>query len=284
MITAWLKSQGLDVQKADIDGKIHRASRGRHHNKSAWYIAWAEPFDIAVAGDWRTGEKWEFKGTRTLTRSEKGERQRLIHQAIAAAERERLGRQKSAALRAVMELRSGTDATDHPYIVKKSIQAHGAVQLGDDLLIPTTTISGEVWGLQRIVPGGAKFFLSGQCAKGMMYRIGELKDRLYICEGFATGATIHEATGDCVLCAWSAGNLLPVATAARQRYPHVTIIIAGDNDAKTPGNPGRTHAEEVAKSLSVGLSIPEFSKEPIGTDFNDLALSEGLEEVRRQLK
>jgi len=55
---------------------------------------------------------------------------------------------------------------------------------------------------------------------GLFHAIGDATlDELIICEGYATGASLHEATGFQVLCAMSAGNLLPVAQAVRNADP-----------------------------------------------------------------
>jgi len=62
-----------------------------------------------------------------------------------------------------------------------------------------------------------------------------------VCEGYATGATIHEATGLAVIVAFDAGNLLPVARFFREKKPDWLIVIAADNDAWTDTpikNPG----------------------------------------------
>lgn len=280
----WLGTKGFNAPPV-ADGKIHRVNRLGHHSKSAWYVAWDTPFPICVAGDWRTGEKWEYKAAKEVSRKDARLAYDLIKRAIADAEKERNCRHDQAALRADIELRSGAPADGHPYLVKKGIAAHGTVQLGDDLLIPMHDINGRLWGLQRILSDGRKFFLPDQRAAGCLYQIGTPGAEIYICEGFATGASIHAATGAAVFCAFSASNLQRVAIALRKRFPFpVVITIAGDNDAYTAGNPGKAAAENAARTLLIRSVVPTFSTPGHWTDFNDLAQTEGLEEVSRQLK
>lgn len=282
-MTVWLRDKGFPAPTL-ADGQIHRAGRFGHHSKSAWYVAWEEPFPICVAGDWRTGEKWEFKCERDISRKDVRKAKDLIAKAVADANRARECRHELAAFRADIELRSGVPAEGHPYLIKKGIQAYGAIALGDDLLIPMVDIYGKQWGLQRILPDGRKFFLPDQRAAACFYVIGEPQAELYICEGFATGASVHAATGHAVFCAFSSSNLQRVAVAVKKRYPAATITIAGDNDAYTAGNPGKSSAETTARNLFLHAVIPTFSTPGRFTDFNDLAQTEGLEEVSRQLK
>lgn len=284
---AWLGAKGFDTAAVVTDGKIHRVGRLGHHSKSAWYVAWRDPFPVCVAGDWRTGEKWEFRGDKEMTPKQRREARQLMERAIAEAERERQGRYQQVALRADIELRSGRAPDEHPYLVRKGIGGHGAIALGDELLIPMHDIDGKIWGLQRILPDGRKFFLPDQRAAGCFFRIGHVllpEDPIYICEGFATGASIYEAIRTVVFCAFSASNLQRVAVAARKRYPTAPIVIAGDNDLYTNGNPGKTAAEKAANALFLSAAVPSFTKPGRFTDFNDLMLSEGRRAVITQLK
>jgi putative DNA primase/helicase len=101
---------------------------------------------------------------------------------------------------------------------------------------------------------------------------------------YVTGATIHEATGGAVICAMSSGNLLDVAKVARELWPQREIIVAADNDQFTDGNPSLTKATAAAKAIRAQLAVPQFkdiANKP--TDFNDLAVAEGLGAVIKQI-
>lgn len=138
-------------------------------------------------------------------------------------------------------------------------------------MIPLTDANGKVWSLQFINPDGSKRFKAGGRINGCYHAIGSLTDILYICEGYATGATIHEATGCGVAIAFNAGNLKPVALALRKKHPEQQFIIAADNDHKTSGNPGLTKGYEAAAVADMKIVFPAFPPESKGTDFNDLA-------------
>jgi putative DNA primase/helicase len=125
--------------------------------------------------------------------------------------------------------------------------------------------------VQRILPNGGKWFRKGR-AGGLYSPIGDLTNptQILLCEGWATGATLHEASGSPVLCAMNAGNLLPVAKAARTTWTGADLVICADNDWKTDGNPGLTAATAAAKATGAHLAVPLFPEGTRGSDFNDL--------------
>ena len=109
---------------------------------------------------------------------------------------------------------------------------------------------------------------------------------LCVAEGYATGASIHEATRYAVAVAFDAGNLKPVATALRVKFPDLRLILCADDDANTPGNPGLTKATEAAQAVAGLVALPDFGPDrPEGAkDFNDLALHRGSEGVRKAVE
>ncbi len=165
----------------------------------------------------------------------------------------------------------------HPYLFAKGCLPHGLRQQGEELLVPIYH-AGHLVNLQIIGPDGAKRFLFGGQVKGAYAPIGHLTSNqsLIIAEGWATGATLHEDTGTPVACAMSCGNLLPVGVHLRQRYPDINLLIAGDDDRRTEGNPGRTAATKAAAALGCDLKFPRWPiNAPLGlSDFNDLRLWE----------
>ena len=174
----------------------------------------------------------------------------------------------------------------HPYLVRKGVPAFGLRYHQGALLIPVRTLAGELRGLQRIWPDGTKRFTPGTEKAGHFFMIGKSDTgTIIICEGFATGATIHQATGRPVVVAFDAGNLQPVAEALRSAFPTVLLILAADDDHTVEGNPGRTMAIEAARAVSGMLAVPVFpgTRGPKDTDFNDLHQLAGLDAVRLQL-
>ncbi|WP_087718633.1 toprim domain-containing protein [Salinicola salarius] len=270
-----LFSHGIGQLSIRADGEIHRfdAPDKRRGNLSGWYVC---PTDtIAVYGFWHTGEQ------HTLTLA--GEHDPIAaEQARQAAQRARQVReshrqreQLQAAKRARRLWASASPADrHHAYLVAKQVAPHGLRQHGDRLLVPLFA-GGQLVNLQRIGPDGGKRFMPRAHLKGCATIIGRLAaaSRLYLCEGWATAATLHEATGYPVVAAMTANNLAIVGRMLRQRLPaSVAITVAADNDRHTEGNPGITAAKEVAAAIRADLTWPRFSCMDCScTDFNDLA-------------
>jgi len=168
----------------------------------------------------------------------------------------------------------------HPYLAKKRIEGHNARRIraryvsGYDLLIPICD-GGVLMNLQIINPHGKKRFIRGGRVSGCYAPLGSLGQAgtLFICEGWATGATLLECYGGAVACAMFAANLEPVACKLRDRYgPDQHIVIAGDDDRSKKDNAGRKAATKAAEAIGADLIFPEF---PAGapaelSDFNDL--------------
>ena len=105
---------------------------------------------------------------------------------------------------------------------------------------------------------------------------------VFLCEGFATGATVHEATGRTVVVAWDCGNLPKVAELLRARYPG-RLVLAADNDHRTPGNPGLAAAFELAERFGIPFASPVFEADEAGSDWNDYAALHGIERTAEEI-
>ncbi|BBP44549.1 PriCT-2 domain-containing protein [Thiosulfativibrio zosterae] len=206
-----------------------------------------------------------------------------------AEEMQRLDNQyKRVSEQAYQILKHATPALDnHPYLIRKGIASHGVLfgsvmTYQNALIVPMYgsdgAMAGEVQTLQFIQPDGTKRFLAGGKKTGGYYPIQWIDGApIVICEGFATGATLaeHYTPFSSVVCAFDAGNLLPVAKAFKRHYPMTQIIIAGDNDHldkesnPTAFNTGRFKAIEAAKAIDALISIPEFDPLEVGSDWND---------------
>src|SRR5690606_27471784 len=158
---------------------------------------------------------------------------------------------------------------------------------GGWLLVPLRDAEGKLWNVQRIAPakpeGGApeKLFLKGGRKSGLWHMVGDVAGGagadeppavVLIAEGYATAATLHEATGYPVAVAFDAGNLVHVARALRQQYPAALLAVCGDDDrdtqAKTGNNPGREKAAAAARAVH-GLALFPKGLPDGGSDFND---------------
>ena len=147
----------------------------------------------------------------------------------------------------------------HPYLQRKHIAAIGIRRLRDMLLIPARDSGGVLHTLQFISPDGSKRFLSGGRIAGCYYAMGRPAGVLLLCEGYATGATLHQATGHAVAVAFNCGNLPAVARALRAKFPMQRILVCADNDMRTPGNPGVTRAQEAARAVGGAVVVPRFA-------------------------
>ena len=242
-------------------GAIHRFStNGNPSNKNGWNMLHTDGVAAGAFGDWREGftQYWCGTGGTSMTEAERfAHRERI--KAMQRQREERLAqRQQLAAADALKRWMAATPCTQHEYLTRKGIQPHGARVEGDKLLIPMGDTAGAVHSLQTIAPDGTKMFMSGGRVKGCYFGIGKPKGVLIVCEGVATGASIHECTGHAVAVAFNAGNLETVAVALRRKYPDLKIIIAADDDHQTPGNPGMTKATAAVQATGASLAIPVF--------------------------
>jgi putative DNA primase/helicase len=82
----------------------------------------------------------------------------------------------------------------------------------------------------------------------------------------------------------SAGNMLAVAKAMRERYPTRPFVFLADL-VKATGKPD-PHAIEAARAVGGKLAIPDFGsdRDPDMTDFNDMAALVGMDAVREAIR
>ena len=158
---------------------------------------------------------------------------------------------------------------DHPYLIAKNVQSHG-LKLDDGQLVVPMRIGDTLHSLQFINVGGKKRFLTGGRKKGCYQLVGTPGEVLCIAEGYATAASIHEATGYPVAVAFDAGNLKPVGEELARHYPDSRLLFCADNDRTTDGNLGLSKAKLAAKAVGGSVAVPEFPVGTPGTDFNDL--------------
>ena len=269
------------------DGKLHRFKAEEDHARNSWYVLHLGPPVAGAFGCWKRGIKETWSERRTDF--SQAELQRIRQQLEAAERRVKKGtaaRQKKAQEIADWILGRAKSVTTHPYLERKRIQACGELrEYCSALVLPLCDINGELHSLQFIGADALKKFVVGGRGAGCFFTLADGRDgALVIVEGYATGASIHKATGHAVICALNCANLLEVAKAARQLWPQREIIVAADNDQFTDGNPGLTKGTAAAKAIRAKLAVPRFQdKASKLTDFNDLAITEGLDAVHQQI-
>lgn len=258
------------------DGSIRRfhVPGDKQGSLNGWYLLFLDGIASGCFGSWKAGTSHTWSSRKPVDRLEA----QLINQRIEQAKRQREAeqhqRQQAAAENAKRLWRDARRADPaHPYLVAKGIKPHALRQSGDVLLVPLI-YGGQLVNLQRIKADGSKRFLFGGMVTGVCSVLGIITSGkpLYLCEGMATGATIHEETGAAVACAMNAGNLLPAGQRLQRQHPDAVLIVAGDDDRMTDGNPGRTAAIKAAAALGCGLVFPDWpANAPLTlTDFNDL--------------
>jgi len=197
----------------------------------------------------------------------------------------------NAARRAGAIWRAATPApVDHPYLIAKQIKPHAArlvnwqrtiqdeqgkrpLIIKNSLILPLCNADGTVRSLQAIFPEKHhlllrnKDFMPGGQVAGLFWWIGPKTEKVLICEGAATGSTLHEETGYRVYMAFTANNLMAVGLIVREKLPDAEIIFCADNDTGTDGNPGLTKATAAAQAVGGSLAVP-----PMAGDFNDYAI------------
>jgi len=289
-------SAGIETDDAiEPDGILHRVHVAGHKQgtRNAAYIlhgdrfpaGWYQDFVSGVAGTWTAGGgQWRMDAAT----------KRAIEQAKAQRKAEQEQRHIKKQGEASRLWQSAQPCESHPYLDRKRVKSHGLrvatwrkwlpdgsgwrkLEIPNTLLVPLVGADNRLWNLQGIFPernaelGRDKDFLAGR-KSGLFCAIGEPTTTIMVAEGYATGATVHAMTGKQTFIAFDCGNLKAVALIVRQAHPDANIIVCGDNDRHTPGNPGVTKAREAALAVGGKLSIPTFPDGAAGTDWNDLMM------------
>ena len=225
------------------------------------------------------------------------------HEMVARLARDRAASQQAeqarqqaayahAATDAATRWAQASDTGNSPYLTRKGVQPYGVRFAADGwLLVPMRDATGALLNLERIGPDKPaegetnKLSLKGGPKSGLWHWCGDPAGVavLLVAEGYATAASVHQATGRPVAVAFTAGNLGHVAKALHTQYPAALLVLCGDDDvqtfAKKGHNPGRDKATAAARAVG-GLAVfPEGLPEG-GKDFNDLHQAQGLEAVR----
>ena len=295
-----IEAQGLILNDEPImNGKIQRVPviGDKQGKKSGAYVGYTDGVPAGFIQNHKTGtkENWKAIGyefSNGLTKEDL-ERQKLINQSKRLErQKEQNTEQETASIEAQEEFKNAKEATnEHPYLKLKGVKNyHLKVDDKGNLLMPIKDINGKHWTNQKINVNFKGFNKHGK-KEGNFFIIGNQslhqEKELIIVEGYSTGATIHEATQKTVIVAIDSGNLIPVTETLDKKYPNSTILIAADNDMrqvlKGKENVGYNKALEAAKRTQRNIIYPSFSNEEIkanATDFNDLAKSKGLKEVK----
>lgn len=295
------RGAGLIIEELHGDGELHRVQTvdGKKGSRDGAYI-----FDEndGFAGGWVQNFRTDFKANWKTTGVKLTAEQVKAHDVDkqrARAERDLQikAMHEKAAITAAVTFEAAQGALDHAYLSSKNLKGPAerfgcAVDADGRLLVPLRDIDGTTWGQQRIAASGFKQFLKEARVKGLFHTIDGKDTKggaLFVATGFATGAAIHAATGETVICAMTDSNLRDVVSQCAKRTPEKNIIICADNDAhlveRGKANAGLVAAESAKVTDLCFVVYPKFrgKKDNSRTDFADLLRDEGVEAVRRQV-
>lgn len=300
---AYCVSRGLCVDSVMADGTLHRCDvDGKQRgNKAGAYLLHLNAWPAGGCQNFTDGEGWQnWHATDNKYAGGTPARSEEMRQQVKAAqaERERLRKIEQAnAARTAGKLYGGAHDADpaHPYLKHKGITAPAGVrQSGGLLLVPMYEVGiGKLCGLQTIDAYGVKRFSAGMGITGCFVTFdvdvggaeaASAPRTIAICEGFATGASIHAATDWYVVCSFTAHNLPNVASTIRKYHPTARIVICADNDHGTEragkGNAGMKAGRAAAKAVGGLMVAPPNGG---GTDWNDYSQMYGVEALRTVL-
>jgi phage/plasmid primase-like uncharacterized protein len=260
-----IRAAGLEPpDHIEMDGKIHRFKSGTKGkpgiDKPGWYLVFGDGIPAGRFGCWRAGIEATFRADvgRKLTQTEEMAHVKRLAESKAVRDAEII-RQHQVASETVEQIWATANpaSPEHPYLANKGIGVHGARITGDGrLMVPLYDQNGTLSSLQYIAHDGGKLYHPGGQTGGKFWQLGSLDEPgpLYIAEGFATAATIHETTNRPVIVAYSASNLVPVTGKLRDLYgPAQEIVIVADNDAS---GVGQRYAEQASAKYGARTVMP----------------------------
>jgi putative DNA primase/helicase len=268
----------LDTQPI-MDGVKHVLKRNK--KVKGQYKAFLDGVPNGWVKDFVSGErhKWVYSGDYTLIPKVSNAQiaQKLYDNFVKEKEENRAVGKKA---KEIWD-NKGTDVLETPYTQKKDIKKYSA-KINEDLIlmIALRNINSFLTNIQFIDPTGNKKFMKGGTVVGSFAQIGYINNRdiIILCEGYATGATLHEQLRRPVVCSMTASNLPVVAALLKEKYPYNKIAIAADNDrfqknAIVNENAGLIKAKEAQKLLGDkchSLLLPKFKDHLYEEERHDL--------------
>ncbi|EOE6811774.1 LPD7 domain-containing protein [Klebsiella pneumoniae] len=294
--TAWLEERGAIIKDPiEFDGQKHYVDTvdGKAGSRKGVYAAFLDGRPAGWYRDYKNGgeiQKWVSTGAAP------NPEQMAMLRADAAARREQRAAAQAdkfdqTANRLMEEYNRLPDATgDLAYLKNKQVIAANGLKADErgNVVIPLFNADGEFRTLERIWSDGSKHLEKDGQAWGSFFVVGgQLKDgdNLLYAEGYATAASISEAINQPVIMTVNAGNMVEVAGRLKDTFPNSTHYFLADNDIYKDENGGLEKATEAAELTAGHVLVPAFSNPKEGlTDYNDLHVSEGLEQVRLQVE
>ncbi|EFO0675378.1 DNA primase [Escherichia coli] len=286
-----LENAGLVLKELPVmDGKIHRVPTAddKKGQKSGAYRGFLDGRPAGWYRDYRSADNspitWTFSGGEQTDPRARLHLKAHSMQRREDAERELKAQYNRQAAYARRYINKWPQATAHEYLTRKGIQAAPGVRVNNknELVIPFSNRNGAIRSYQRIpVTGGkdARILIDSE-KTGNWFALGTPRNGqpVLFAEGYATAASLHEATGLPVLMTVDGGNMIAVAENARQKWTQSPFIFCADNDHAIRVNKGIVSATKAAELTGGSVIFPAFTdaeKAQGLTDFNDLDASRG---------
>lgn len=292
MVAKGCMADGAEVKENDSGFWRFADAEDSNGKTTGWCMPFYDESGLlikAMFGTHREGDEhqfWESSGFTSLSDDERAavSEQIRVHRKELAKERADVLVKNRKTLASY--IKNCAPSLSHTYLTQKGVGAYGVLRgSNDELYVPLSDIDGNLMTVQRIKPDGTKMLWSGCGKSGGMLKIVGDSQVILIAEGYATAASLYEATGYTAIMAIDAGNLVHVAKAVKEKYNKSAIIICGDNDQFKEKNTGEEKCKQIEQMLGISYVLPRFediSSQP--TDFNDLAQLEGSEQVCEQVE
>ena len=159
------------------------------------------------------------------------------------------------------------------YNERKGVQLFNAWVQDDIVIVPLYNFEREIVGHQSIDAAGNKRFNKGLDKSQGVFGVCGIIDGLccYVAEGWATSASVAQATETPCVFALSCHDMPLVCQKLQKMFPDIKFIIAADADRQ-----GRDAAAKTG--------LPWVAPETEGDDWNDVHQKAGLEAVANGLK
>lgn len=238
--TAKAKRCAVDLDLCPVDKEKSK--------KAGWY--WfnsmqveGKTFIVGSYGYWKGQDnlKESIKLDKTIKLTpEQREAIRAQHkEALRRAEAERKFLAEKAAKLAKDTWSKSLKEGECSYLAFKQVQAHGVrfhPGEADAMVIPMLDAKSNMHGLQ-IIRGSnnpktlkKEFYPTDMDMRGTFHLSSMPNEVLLIAEGYATFASVLEATGLPTACVWNVNNIAPAVKELKKAYPRTTIVICADDD------------------------------------------------------
>ena len=287
-----MQAQGLRVDYLQITGEIVRVpvnelagiKQDSSGQKSGYYVVNELNGNyFATFGNWKTGfeGKWSSINTQSMTTEQREGLQRQLQEAKERHQEAKKQQHNEMAEKVKSWFESYTSVLEHEYLTNKKVKNYGLKQYQDLLVCPVYSTRGDIRSLQYISKNGEKRFAKNSEIKGNIFLVGAdindipKLDKIILAEGYATCASIFEATQIPVACVFSANFVMAVALQIR-KLSGARIIVALDNDESGVGEKKAQECVQVVPNSCVRLPSERG-------DFNDLYLKHGSDKVRSEI-